>query len=66
MSCTFVATGETFKLLLENSTCTQSSNLLDAAKRHNLRVAFRVQMSNTEFQPQRLAIPDFLQKQVPL
>src|SRR6478672_8383647 len=32
---------------------------LYAAKRHNLRVAFRVQMSNTEFQPQRLAIPDF-------
>jgi len=39
---------------------------LDAAKRHNLRVAFRVQMSNTEFQPQQLALPDFLQKQVPL
>lgn len=39
---------------------------LDAAKRHNLRVAFRVQMSNTEFQPRRLALPDFLQKQVPL
>jgi hypothetical protein len=39
---------------------------LDAAKRHNLRVAFRIQMSNTEGQPQRLALPDFLQKQVPL
>jgi len=39
---------------------------LDAAKRHNLRVAFRVQMSNTEFQPQQLALPDFLQKQIPL
>src|SRR5215208_6220284 len=39
---------------------------LDAAKRHNLRVAFRVQMSNTEGQPGRLALPDFLQKQVPL
>src|ERR1051326_7705465 len=38
----------------------------DAARRHNLRVAFRVQMSNTEFQPERLALPDFLQKQVPL
>jgi hypothetical protein len=39
---------------------------LDAAKRHNLRVAFRIQMSNTEGQPARLALPDFLQKQVPL
>src|SRR5215468_8895536 len=39
---------------------------LDAAKLHNLRVAFRIQMSNTEGQPERLALPDFLQKQVPL
>jgi hypothetical protein len=39
---------------------------LDAARRHNLRVGFRIQMSNTEFQPGRLAIPDFLQQQVPL
>ena len=39
---------------------------LDAAKRRNLRVAFRVQMSNTEGQPNRLALPDFLQKKVPL
>src|ERR1043165_6176594 len=39
---------------------------IDAAKRHNLRVAFRIQMSNTEGQPGRLALPDFLQKQVPL
>jgi len=39
---------------------------LDAAKRHNLRVAFRIQMSNTEGQPERLALPDYLQKQVPL
>ena len=38
----------------------------DAAKRHNLRVAFRIQMSNTEFQPRQLALPDFLQKQIPL
>ena len=38
----------------------------DAAKRHNLRVAFRVQMSNTEGQPARLALPDFLQKEIPL
>ncbi len=39
---------------------------LDAAKRRNLRVAFRIQMSNTEGQPNRLALPDFLQKKVPL
>ncbi|HEY8228268.1 MAG TPA: hypothetical protein VIG25_23585 [Pyrinomonadaceae bacterium] len=38
----------------------------DAAKHQNLRVAFRIQMSNTEGQPGRLALPDFLQKQVPL
>ncbi|MFN2531371.1 MAG: hypothetical protein ABR555_08745 [Pyrinomonadaceae bacterium] len=38
----------------------------DAARRHNLRVAFRIQMSNTEGQPKRLALPDFVQKQVPL
>jgi hypothetical protein len=38
----------------------------DAARRHNLRVGFRIQMSNTEGQPARLALPDFLQKQVPL
>ena len=39
---------------------------LDAAKRHDLRVGFRIQMSNTEFQPEHLAIPEFLHKQVPL
>src|SRR5258705_10189795 len=39
---------------------------LDAAKRHNLRVGFRVQVSNTEGQPRQLALPDFIQKQVPL
>jgi hypothetical protein len=38
----------------------------DAAKRHNLRVGFRVQMSNTEGQPKQLALPDFLQSKVPL
>ena len=38
----------------------------DAAQRHNLRVGFRVQMSNTEFQPKRLALPDFLQSKIPL
>ena len=39
---------------------------LDAARRHNQRVAFRIQMSNTEGQPGRLALPDFLQEKVPL
>ncbi len=39
---------------------------LDAARRHGLRVAFRVQMSNPEFEPKRLALPDFLQRTVPL
>jgi hypothetical protein len=31
---------------------------LDAARRHGLRVAFRVQLSNPEIQPDRLALPD--------
>ncbi len=39
---------------------------MDAAKRRDLRVAFRIQMSNTEFQPRRLALPDFLQNEIPL
>jgi hypothetical protein len=39
---------------------------LDAAKRHGLRVGFRVQLSNPETQPARLALPDFLQAKVPL
>jgi hypothetical protein len=39
---------------------------LDAARRHGLRVAFRVQLSNTVFQPGRLAMPDFVQQRVPL
>src|SRR5207248_6798944 len=38
---------------------------LDAAKRRGLRVAFRVQMSNPQFQPNRIALPDFLREQVP-
>jgi hypothetical protein len=39
---------------------------LDAARRHGLRVGFRVQMSNPEIQPAKLALPDFLQEKVPL
>ena len=38
----------------------------DAARRHGLRVGFRVQLSNPEIQPARLALPDFLQPRIPL
>jgi hypothetical protein len=37
-----------------------------AAKRHGLRVAFRIQSSNTVFQPQQLALPEFLRSRVPM
>lgn len=37
-----------------------------AAKRHGLRVAFRVQSSNTAFQPKQLALPEFLRARVPM
>ena len=39
---------------------------LDAARRHGQSVAFRVQLSNPEIQPAKLALPDFLQASVPL
>jgi hypothetical protein len=39
---------------------------LAAAKRHGLRVAFRIQSSNTVFQPQQLALPEFLRSRIPL
>jgi hypothetical protein len=39
---------------------------LDAARRHGLRVAFRVQLSNPEVQPDQLALPEFLRGQVPV
>ena len=39
---------------------------LDAAKRHRLRVAFRVQLSNPEFQPRQIALPEFLRSRIPL
>jgi hypothetical protein len=39
---------------------------LAAAKRHGLRVAFRVQSSNTAFQPSQLALPEFLRARVPM
>lgn len=38
---------------------------LQAAKRHGLRIAFRVQMSNPEIEPGQFALPDFLRKQIP-
>jgi hypothetical protein len=39
---------------------------LDAAKRHGLGFAFRVQLSNAEFQPDNLALPPFLRGKIPL
>jgi hypothetical protein len=39
---------------------------LDAARRHGLRVAFRVQLSNPEFQPKEIALPEFLRSRIPL
>ena len=38
----------------------------DAAKRHGLRFAFRIQLSNPEFQPEQIALPPFLRDKVPL
>lgn len=39
---------------------------LDAARRKGLRVAFRIQLSNTAFQPEQLALPEFLRDRVPI
>src|SRR5246127_250065 len=39
---------------------------LDAAKRKGLRVAFRIQLSNTSFQPEQVALPPFLCERIPL
>jgi len=38
----------------------------DAAKRRDLRVGLRIQMSKPEGQPARLALPDFVKDKVPL
>jgi hypothetical protein len=38
----------------------------DAAKRHGLRVGFRVQLSSPNIQPGHLSMPDFLHDKVPL
>jgi hypothetical protein len=35
---------------------------LDAARRHGLRFAFRIQLSNPEFQPDEIALPAFLRE----
>ena len=37
---------------------------LGAAKRHGLPVAFRIQLSNPEFEPQQITLPDFLRAPV--
>jgi hypothetical protein len=39
---------------------------LDAAKRYNLRVGFRIQLSSPNIQPKRISMPDFLHDKVPL
>jgi hypothetical protein len=38
----------------------------DAAKRHNLGVGFRIQLSSPNVQPQKLSMPDFLHDRVPI
>lgn len=38
----------------------------DAAKRHNLGVGFRIQLSSPNIQPQKLSLPDFLNDRVPI
>jgi hypothetical protein len=38
----------------------------DAAKRHNLGVGFRIQLSSPNIQPQKLSLPDFLHDKVPV
>lgn len=39
---------------------------LDAAKQKGLRVAFRIQLSNQAFQPEQVALPEFLLDRIPL
>ncbi|MBV9780332.1 MAG: hypothetical protein JOY62_10210 [Acidobacteriaceae bacterium] len=39
---------------------------MDAAKRHGLRFAFRIQLSNPEFQAEEIALPNFLRDKIPL
>jgi len=39
---------------------------MDAARRKGLRVAFRIQLSNTSFQPEEVALPAFLRDRIPI
>jgi len=39
---------------------------LDAAQRKDLRLAFRIQLSNHSFQPEQVALPEFLRDRIPL
>jgi hypothetical protein len=39
---------------------------LQAARRYGLRVGFRIQLSNPEFQPDQVALPEFLRSRIPL
>src|SRR2546421_9737413 len=39
---------------------------IETARRKGLRVAFRVQLSNTSFQPEEVALPPFLRDRIPL
>ena len=38
----------------------------DAARRHNLRVGFRIQLSSPNIQPKLISMPDFLHEKVPV
>jgi hypothetical protein len=38
----------------------------DVAKRHNLGVGFRIQLSSPNIEPQKLSLPDFLHDKVPI
>lgn len=38
----------------------------DAAKRHNLGVGFRIQLSSPNIQPRKLGMPDFVREKVPI
>jgi hypothetical protein len=38
----------------------------DAAKRHNLGIGFRIQLSSPNIQPKKLSLPDFVREKVPI
>ena len=57
MCSTSAATGGMFSRARDASISIRFGNLtLDAAKRKGLRVAFRIQLSNTSFQPEQVAL----------